>query len=123
MQVSKQAFTYVFDRRTGEPVWPIEERPVPQSTVPGERTSPTQPFPTRPPAFDLQGTTEENLIDFTPALRERALKQLKNFEHGPLFTPPSLKGTLHAPGHRRRRELARRRLRSGNGHLLRRRRG
>ena len=98
MQASKQAFLYVFDRKTGKPVWPIEERPVGQSTVPGERTSPTQPFPTKPPAFDLQGATEDNLIDFTPALRERALKQLKNFDHGPLFTPPSLKGTLTLPG-------------------------
>ncbi len=98
MQASKQAFLYVFDRKTGEPVWPIEERPVTQSTVPGERTSPTQPFPTKPPAFDLQGTTEHNLIEFTPALRERALTQLKNFDHGPLFTPPSLNGTLALPG-------------------------
>jgi glucose dehydrogenase len=98
MQASKQAFLYVFDRKTGKPVWPIEERPVGQSTVPGERTSPTQPFPTKPPAFDLQGTTEDNLIDFTPALRERAVKQLKNFDHGPLFTPPSLNGTLILPG-------------------------
>ena len=98
MQASKQAFLYVFDRKTGEPVWPIEERPVTQSTVPGERTSPTQPFPTKPPAFDLQGTTENNLIEFTPALRERALTQLKNFDHGPLFTPPSLNGTLALPG-------------------------
>jgi quinoprotein glucose dehydrogenase len=98
MQPSKQAFVYVFDRKTGQPVWPIEERPVPQSMVPGERTSPTQPFPTRPPAFDLQGTGEDNLIDFTPALKERARSQLKNFEHGPLFTPPSEKGTLILPG-------------------------
>jgi quinoprotein glucose dehydrogenase len=98
IQVSKQAFAYVFDRKTGEPVWPIEERPVPQSTVPGERTSPTQPFPTRPPAFDLQGTTENNLIDFTPELKARARERLKNFEHGPMFTPPSLKGTLILPG-------------------------
>jgi quinoprotein glucose dehydrogenase len=98
MQPSKQAFLYVFDRKTGEPVWPIEERPVPQSDVPGERTSPTQPFPTRPPAFDLQGTTEENLVDFTPALRARARTQLQNFVHGPLFTPPSLKGTIMLPG-------------------------
>ena len=67
-QVSKQGFTYVFDRKTGTPVWPIEERPVPQSTVPGERTSPTQPFPTRPPAFERQGVTENDLIDFTPEL-------------------------------------------------------
>lgn len=98
MQPSKQGFLYVFDRKTGEPVWPIEERPVPQSNVPGERTSPTQPFPTKPPPFSLQGTMEDNLIDFTPALRDRARRQLANFEHGPLFTPPSLKGTLMLPG-------------------------
>jgi quinoprotein glucose dehydrogenase len=98
MQPSKTAFLYVFDRATGEPVWPIEERPVPASTVPGEWTAPTQPFPTRPPAFDLQGATEENLIDFTPQLRQRALEQLQQFDHGPLFTPPSLRGTLILPG-------------------------
>ena len=98
IQVSKQAFTYVFDRETGEPVWPIEERAVPQSTVPGERTAATQPFPTKPPAFDLQGTTEDNLIDFTPELRRRALEQLEQFEHGPIFTPPSEKGTIFLPG-------------------------
>ena len=71
IQVTKQGFTFAFDRKTGVPVWPIEERPVPQSTVPGERTSPTQPFPARPPPFSLQGASEENLIDFTPALRKR----------------------------------------------------
>jgi quinoprotein glucose dehydrogenase len=99
MQVSKQAFTYVFDRRTGQPVWPIEERPVPPSTVPGERTSPTQPFPTKPPAFDLQGATEDNLIDFTPELRKRALEQLQALEHGPLFTPiSSMRSTVLVPG-------------------------
>ena len=98
IQASKQAFAYVFDRATGEPVWPIEERPVPESTVPGEWTAPTQPFPTRPAPFDLQGATEENLIDFTPELRQRALAQLGQFDHGPLFTPPSLRGTLILPG-------------------------
>ena len=98
IQASKQAFAYVFDRATGEPVWPIEERPVPPSTVPGEWTAPTQPFPTRPAAFDLQGATEENLIDFTPELRRRALEQLRGFDHGPLFTPPTLDGTLILPG-------------------------
>ncbi|MBM3778011.1 MAG: pyrroloquinoline quinone-dependent dehydrogenase [Acidimicrobiia bacterium] len=98
MQVSKQAFTYVFDRETGTPVWPIVERPVPQSSVPRERTSPTQPIPTKPPPFDLQGAIEDNLIDFTPALRTQALNQLRLFEHGPLYTPPSLKGTLALPG-------------------------
>lgn len=98
MQVSKQAFTYVFDRATGEPVWPIEERAVPASTVPGERVSPTQPFPTKPPPFDLQGATEDNLMDFTPELRARAATQLQKFVHGPLFTPPSTEGTLFLPG-------------------------
>ena len=98
IQISKQAFTYVFDRKTGEPVWPIEERPVPQSTVPGERTAPTQPFPTKPPAFDIQGTTEDRLVDFTPELRSRALGQLQQFEHGPIFTPPSETGTIFLPG-------------------------
>ena len=97
-QVSKQGFTYVFDRRTGEPVWPIEERPVPQSKVPGERTHPTQPFPTKPPAFERQGVTEGDVIDFTPELKEAALAALKEFEYGPLFTPPSEKGTIQNPG-------------------------
>ncbi len=99
IQVSKQAFTYVFDRKTGEPVWPIEERPVKRGSVPGEWYAPTQPFPTKPPAFDLQGAVEENLIDLTPELRRQALEQLKTFEHGPLFTPPVAgKGTLLVPG-------------------------
>ncbi|MGE3511981.1 MAG: PQQ-binding-like beta-propeller repeat protein [Vicinamibacterales bacterium] len=99
IQISKQAFTYVFDRRTGEPVWPIEERPVPASTVPGERTSPTQPYPTKPPPFDLQGSIEENLIDFTPDLRQRAIERLQSFAHGPLFTPLTTeKPNLLVPG-------------------------
>ena len=99
IQVSKQGFTYVFDRQTGQPVWPIEERPVAASTVPGERTSPTQPFPTKPPAFETQGSTEANLIDFTPELRKRALEKLTALEHGPLFTPLSAtKGNLLVPG-------------------------
>jgi len=97
-QVSKQGFTYVFDRRTGTPVWPIEERPVPQSTVPGERTHPTQPFPTKPPAYERQGVTESDLIDFTPELKQAALEVIKQFEVGPLFTPPSEKGTIQNPG-------------------------
>jgi quinoprotein glucose dehydrogenase len=97
-QVSKQGFTYVLDRRTGVPVWPIEERPVPQSTVPGERTSPTQPFPTKPPAYERQGVTENDLIDFTPELKAAALEVFKEFNTGPIFTPPSEKGTIVNPG-------------------------
>ncbi len=103
-QVSKQGFCYVFDRATGEPVWPIEEREVPQSTVEGEETSPTQPFPTRPPAFERQGVTEDDLIDFTPELRAEAIEILKKYESGPMFTPPieigdgGRLGTLQLPG-------------------------
>ena len=104
--VSKQAFTYVFDRVTGEPVWPIEERPVPVSNVPGEQTSLTQPFPTKPPPFDVQGVTVDDLIDFTPELRSEAIQILNRYEWGPLFTPPTLidtapggkKGTILNPG-------------------------
>ncbi len=87
-QVSKQGFTYVFDRVTGEPVWPIEERAVDtNTTVPGEKMSPTQPFPTKPPAFERQGVTEDDLIDFTPELRAEALEIMKEYVAGPLFTP------------------------------------
>ena len=89
-QVSKQAFTYVFDRITGEPVWPIEERPVPQSDVPGERSSPTQPFPTKPPPFDRQGITEDDLIDLTPELKAEALEIARKYRLGPVYTPASI---------------------------------
>ena len=104
--VSKQAFTYVFDRATGEPVWPIEERPVPPGNVPGEWYAPTQPFPTKPPPFDQQGTSVDDLIDLTPELRREALDILTSHVTGPLFTPPTLiddepdgtQGTLQMPG-------------------------
>jgi quinoprotein glucose dehydrogenase len=86
--MGKQAMVYVFDRVTGEPVWPIEERPVPQSDVPGEKTSRTQPFPVKPPPYDHQGVTPEALIDFTPELRAEALKLLSRYKMGPIFTPP-----------------------------------
>ena len=98
MVVSKQGFTYTFDRETGEPVWSIEERPVPQGTVPGEWYSQTQPFPSKPAPFALQGAVEENLIDFTPDLRQQALARLQSFEYGPLYSPPSLAGTVFLPG-------------------------
>jgi len=97
-QVSKQGFLYIFDRVTGVPVWPIEERPVPASTVPGEQASATQPHPTRPAAFDLQGISAETLIDFTPQLRAAALEIVSRYDHGPLYTPPSLRGTINLPG-------------------------
>ena len=92
-QVTKQAFTYVFDRVNGAPVWPIEERPVPASNVPGERASPTQPFPTRPAPFDRQGVTLDDLIDFTPELRAEAVQMVSEYKLGPLFTPPIVAGT------------------------------
>jgi quinoprotein glucose dehydrogenase len=86
----KQSFVYVFDRATGQPVWPIEERPVPRGDVPGEWYAPTQPFPTRPPAYDRQGYSDDYLIDFTPELRSAALKVTSRYQRGPIFTPPSL---------------------------------
>jgi len=87
-QATKQAFLYVLNRKTGEPIWPIEERPVPQSLVPGEQLAPTQPFPTRPAPYDMQGLTEDDLIDFTPELRQKAIEALADFQIGPLFLPP-----------------------------------
>jgi len=86
-QPTKQAFLYVFDRVTGKPIWPIEEKPVEQSTVPGEKTSATQPFPTKPPAYDLQGFTTDDLIDFTPELRAEGEKLVSKYHLGPVFTP------------------------------------
>ncbi|MGD9904124.1 MAG: pyrroloquinoline quinone-dependent dehydrogenase [Vicinamibacterales bacterium] len=97
-QISKQGFVYAFDRVTGAPLWPIEERPVPASDVPGEQASPTQPFPTRPAPFEYQGLTEPDLVDFTPELRAAAVAAITAYRSGPLFTPPSLQGTLQRPG-------------------------
>jgi len=103
-QLTKQGFTFVFDRRTGEPLWPIEERPVPASDVPGERLAKTQPFPTKPPPFERQGLSESDLIDFTPALRAEARAIFRRYRSGPLYTPGSLvdpngtQGTLILPG-------------------------
>ncbi|MGD1096764.1 MAG: pyrroloquinoline quinone-dependent dehydrogenase [Bryobacteraceae bacterium] len=87
-QPSKQGFLYVFDRVTGKPVWPIEERPVEVGSVPGEWYSKTQPFPTKPPNYSRNGVTEDVLIDFTPALRQEALQLIKKYHIGPVFTPP-----------------------------------
>ena len=105
VQLTKQAFAFVFDRVTGEPVWPIEERPVPPSDVPGERASPTQPFPTKPAPFDRQGVTLDDLTDFTPEIYAEAVKIASQYRIGPLYTPPSrvenpdgTKGTIQLPG-------------------------
>ncbi|MEZ4457899.1 MAG: pyrroloquinoline quinone-dependent dehydrogenase [Gemmatimonadales bacterium] len=98
IQLTKQGFAFVFDRETGTPVWPIEERPVPASDVPGEGLSATQPFPTRPAPFARQGFTDDDLIDFTPELRALARRAVAGFRMGSLYTPPSLQGTILMPG-------------------------
>ena len=105
VQTTKQSFAYVLNRETGEPVWPIEERPVPRGHVPGEYYSPTQPFPTRPAAYEMQTVSEDELIDFTPELRQEAIEILNQYEYGPLFTPPlhagndlGKRGAIHCPG-------------------------
>ena len=92
-QATKQAFLYSFNRETGEPIWPIVDKPVPQSKVPGEKLSPTQPFPTKPAPFDLQGRNESHLIDYTPELKQRALAHAKaNDLFSPFFNPPVHRG-------------------------------
>jgi quinoprotein glucose dehydrogenase len=104
VQLTKQAFAYAFDRATGEPLWPIEERAVPKSDVPFEWTAATQPFPTKPAAYDRQGVGEDDLVDFTPAIKAAALEAVRGLRMGPMFTPPSLldapdgtRGTLVLP--------------------------
>jgi len=103
VQLTKQGMVFVLDRVTGKPVWPIEERPVPKSDVPGEWTS-TQPFPTKPAGIEMQGVTENDLVDFTPEIKAEALRVAKQFRLGSIYTPASLanaadgtKGTLNAP--------------------------
>ena len=105
VQLTKQAFAFVFDRVTGEPVWPIEERAVGETDIPGEQTAATQPYPTKPEPFDRQGVTLDDLIDFTPELKAAAVEEISAFRIGPLFTPPSLieapdgtQGTIQLPG-------------------------
>ncbi len=111
-QVTKTGFTFVFDRVTGKPVWPIVERKVPQTDVPGERTAATQPFPTLPAPFEPQGLRDEDLIDFTPALKQEALEIVRRYRYGALYTPPSVVtatnlGTLLRPEPFGRSELGR----------------
>jgi quinoprotein glucose dehydrogenase len=102
-QPTKQAFLYVLDRETGKPIWPIVERKVEAGDVPGEWYAPTQPVPSKPPAYDSQGVTIDDLIDFTPELRAKAVELVKNYKIGPLFTPPVVSkpgrwGTISNPG-------------------------
>jgi glucose dehydrogenase len=103
-QVTKQGFVFTFDRVTGEPVWPIEDRSVPASEVPGEFAAATQPFPTRPLPFSRQGFTDDDIVDFTPEVRARAVEVLSGWRVGPLFSPPlhrgnalGLRGSIHCP--------------------------
>jgi quinoprotein glucose dehydrogenase len=98
VQLTKQGFAFVFDRVTGKPVWPIEERAVPASDVAGEHAWPTQPFPTRPPAITEQGVTLEDAFDLTPELKTAARQELGKYRLGPVFTPPTLRGTIQRPG-------------------------
>ena len=105
VQTTKQSFAYVLNRETGEPVWPIEERPVKRGVVPGEYYSPTQPFPTKPDAYEMQVVTEDELIDFTPELKSEAVEILNRYDYGPLFNPPlhrdndlGKRGAIHCPG-------------------------
>jgi quinoprotein glucose dehydrogenase len=97
-QVTKQGFVFVFDRVTGAPLWPIEERAVPQSHVPGEKTAATQRFPTKPAPVEVQGVREDDLIDVTPELRREALEIIARYDYGPLYTPPSERGAILMPG-------------------------
>ena len=97
-QITKQGYVYTFDRATGRPVWPIDEKPVPPSDVPGEKASPTQPIPSKPAPFEYQGSNASDLADFTPEIRAMAEKAIQGFRTGPLFTPPSLEGTISRPG-------------------------
>lgn len=98
VQLTKQGWAFVFDRVTGRPLWPIEERPVPRSDVPGEASWPTQPFPTKPPPFESQGVTLDDAFDATPEWKARATAELQKYQLGPIYTPPSLRGTVVLPG-------------------------
>jgi quinoprotein glucose dehydrogenase len=99
-QATKQGFVFVFDRVTGEPLWPIEERPVPQTDVPGEQSSPTQPFPTAPPPFARQSFTESDINPYLPLADQQKLREiLRTHRNEGLYTPPSLQGTIMLPGH------------------------
>ena len=88
VQPTKQGLVYTFNRETGEPIWPIEELPVPASIVPGEKLATTQPFPTKPAPFDMQGLSIDTLVDFTPEIKAQAVAAVANYQLGPVFNPP-----------------------------------
>ena len=120
----KTGFMYVFDRVTGEPVWPIEERPVPQSDVPGEKSSPTQPFPTVVPAFARQKFTVEDISPYIPEEERGLIKdEIQSSRNEGIFTPPAFRGTVSMPGNQGGIELGHHGFRPGQGHLLRAERG
>ena len=99
-QATKQGFLYVFDRKTGQPIWPIEERPVPQTDIPGEWSSPTQPFPTKPAPFAKQSFTEKDINPYLPKeAQDEVRARLRSYRNEGLFTPPSFEGTVSMPGH------------------------
>lgn len=105
IQNTKQGYSYVFDRVTGEPIWDMPETDVPASDVPGDRASPTQPIPVKPAPWEHQGISQDDLVDFTPAVRQEAINLMANHRYGPLFQPPSLAeapdgtiGTIQIPG-------------------------
>ncbi len=98
IQITKMGYIFMFDRASGVPIWPIEERSVPPSDVPGEEASPTQPAPVRPPPITPQGVTLDDAFDLTPELKAEAVAEMKKYKLGPLYTPPTLQGTLMLPG-------------------------
>ena len=118
-QVTKQGWVFVFDRVTGQPVWPIEERPVPASDVPGERAAATQPVPTKPPAFAKQGFTEDDVIDFTPEVKRLALEEVRQYRTGSALHTAVASGDDRDAGRDRWRRLGRRRVRSGDRRAVR----
>ena len=121
---SKMGMLYVFDRITGKPVWPMPERKVEKGNVPGEWYSPTQPIPSKPKPYIRTGTSVDELIDFTPALRAEAVELVKKYKMGPIYTPPVLSNpngpiaTYHGGHGHRRHQLAGRFLQSGEPHRL-----
>ena len=99
VQLTKMGLMFVLDRETGQPVFPVDEVPVPASTVPGEEAAPTQPVPRKPAPLARQTMTEADVTNVTPEAHAYALREFRKYRSGPLFTPPTLQGTLTQPGH------------------------